>query len=509
MKGTKKLIRLLLVTMVMMVSMIVPAFADEVNEKVKDARNGVLQIRICYETKDGTEYVLGGGSAFLINEDTIVTCYHVTHQLDEYGEWANQNIDGFDNNKIIYKVVVRNDITLEAKIDNKSEKSDFSILKLEQPIANRKVLPLNTIETSATQQIFALGFPDSVAALQSTNTYTYDDVTILDGRVTKTTNIDGVDFIQHNANLGAGYSGGPLVNDEGEVVGYNDATYQGNNYSVAISELTKALDDLGISYTNQGSSSAIDIDEEDETVDIDDEEDTEIEEEETTAEVEKPTVADKDDSEDEKDEKEGGLSKTMLIAIIAVVAVVIIIIIILIIALGGKKNKVQPAPMQQRPGSMPMPQPQTRPQMPSQSSAPQAPRAPQPPQYSAAPSYGNEGAGETTVLNEGAGETTVLGAGAAGAKTILRLKNGDRIVVNRPEFTFGKERRRVDYCVADNNSVSRVHAKVVNRGGQIFLVDLNATNGTFVNGNKLSGGQEMPLNSGDRFKLADEEFQVQ
>jgi pSer/pThr/pTyr-binding forkhead associated (FHA) protein len=40
-------------------------------------------------------------------------------------------------------------------------------------------------------------------------------------------------------------------------------------------------------------------------------------------------------------------------------------------------------------------------------------------------------------------------------------------------------------------------------------MDMNATNGTFVNGTKLSPGQEVRLSAGDRFKLADEEFQVQ
>ena len=40
-------------------------------------------------------------------------------------------------------------------------------------------------------------------------------------------------------------------------------------------------------------------------------------------------------------------------------------------------------------------------------------------------------------------------------------------------------------------------------------MDMNATNGTFVNGSRISPNQEIRLSSGDRIKLADEEFIVQ
>lgn len=101
-----------------------------------------------------------------------------------------------------------------------------------------------------------------------------------------------------------------------------------------------------------------------------------------------------------------------------------------------------------------------------------------------------------------------VGAGAGVGRTIIRTKNGERISITRPEFVIGKERRRVDYCISDNNSVSRTHAKLVNRGNDLFVIDLNATNGTFVNGSKIPANQEVRLSAGDRFKVADEEFQV-
>ena len=68
-----------------------------------------------------------------------------------------------------------------------------------------------------------------------------------------------------------------------------------------------------------------------------------------------------------------------------------------------------------------------------------------------------------------------------------------------------RDRSKVTYCISDNTSISRTHAKIVHRGGKTYLVDLNATNGTLLNGVKVTGAQ-VELKSGDRITLADEDF---
>ena len=118
------------------------------------------------------------------------------------------------------------------------------------------------------------------------------------------------------------------------------------------------------------------------------------------------------------------------------------------------------------------------------------------------------GAGETSVLGGGAGETSVLGGGAMQpAATLIRKKNGETATITKQMFIIGKERNKVDFCVPDNNSVSRNHANIVCKGGVYYIVDKNSTNFTFVNGNKINPNQEVKLNSGDKIKLADEEFE--
>ena len=123
-----------------------------------------------------------------------------------------------------------------------------------------------------------------------------------------------------------------------------------------------------------------------------------------------------------------------------------------------------------------------------------------------APTPMPEGAGETTLLDAGAGETTLLGGGASAAY-LIRKKNGEKVMINLQNFKIGKERRRVDYCVADNTNVSRTHADIVYKNGSFYLVDNNSKNGTTVNGASVAAGQERRIANNDIITLADEEFQ--
>lgn len=62
--------------------------------------------------------------------------------------------------------------------------------------------------------------------------------------------------------------------------------------------------------------------------------------------------------------------------------------------------------------------------------------------------------GETTVLGGGKiGETTVLNAvnpSQTASPYLVRLKNNERIPLNKPVFRVGKERSYVDYFIGDN-----------------------------------------------------------
>ena len=221
-----------------------------------------------------------------------------------------------------------------------------------------------------------------------------------------------------------------------------------------------------------------------------------------------------------------GLS-TLAIVLIAVGAVLLIGLVVLLILLSAKKKKAaepqipvrgQVPPMGQNQGGWGQPQmpQQPRPQappmggyQPQQPQRPVQPARPAQPNFFANPADGAgetsvlaDGAGETSVLNDGAGETTVLGGASIPAAYLVRKKNSDRVNISKQIFKIGKERRRVDYCISDNTSISRSHADIVYKNGAFFLVDNNATNGTYVNGKQVAAGSETALHNNDVIKLA-------
>jgi len=121
----------------------------------------------------------------------------------------------------------------------------------------------------------------------------------------------------------------------------------------------------------------------------------------------------------------------------------------------------------------------------------------------------------TALLTEDEG-TTLLDQGFGWNSTpkvrqhypyLIRCSTGERIEINKPAFRLGKERQYVDYFITNNNAVSRSHADIVTRGNRYFVVDLNTTNYTYINGRIIPPNSETELFDGNILKLANEEFE--
>ena len=50
--------------------------------------------------------------------------------------------------------------------------------------------------------------------------------------------------------------------------------------------------------------------------------------------------------------------------------------------------------------------------------------------------------------------------------------------------------------------MSRLHAKLSNKKDGVYIMDMNSTNGTFVNGDVLDPGKEYKLELGDMISFA-------
>lgn len=542
-RKTKKLISLLMaVCMVACIicAAVVPATAT-INEAVRNDSNGVVVIRPYIYVSgaidiDGTtvrydhtniatvithntsfdDYSPAMGTAFLINEDTALTCAHVVNHTMwdpndsadiklilnrmEYLRNMGYNVD------IEVKVVLNKDVAIPGKVLNQSVQDDYAVIKLDQALGGKTALPLaDSSKVKTTQTIYALGFPGDALStelreeVRDNRAYDSDDVSISEGNIQKVTTLNNTDVFQHSATTSGGNSGGPIVDDRGAVIGvhkWGSGTSNEFHWATAINEVKKVLDGLSIPYTDLDGEGTVTPSGSADASEATDE--TTVEE--TVAETQIVSGSDTNDT----DTKAGGLSLPLIIGIIAGVVVLIAVVIIIIVVVS-KKNKGNgpkggaptpgpgPAPRPAAPGQ-PAAQPYNRPQMPPMGAAPTAPT--------------NEGAGETSVLNEGAGETTVLGGAQGTGFALVRKSNNEKISINKPEFTIGKERRRVDYCIANNNSVSRVHAKLKVRGGVCYIADLGSTNCTYVNGTKLDPNQEVALKKGDKITISDEEFEM-
>lgn len=517
MKTKKFVARILTMAMALclVLALAVPAMATTFNEKIVEAKNGVVQIEIWYIDQEMADEVwIGSGTGFLINEDTVITCNHViTGFSDEwYAERAVETsaILGRDRTaaelkeNLELRISVLRDVHVRATVRQSSTEMDFAILTLNDKLYNRSTLKLRSSETlTQTEAVYALGFPSNVESLSDQVYHDADDVTITTGTVNKvgrssfntTETIDGVTFItgvyenvdcvEHSAAIAGGNSGGPLVDAEGNVVGINaagDSTHT-VNIAIAVDQLMDTMDALGIEYEKADSAPAA-------TEPPATEAPQPVATEPPATEAPQPVATEPPATQPVV--QEPAPSNNMIIIIVAIVAVVAVVLVVVIVMSKGKKNAA-PAPVS---GGYTPPAP-PRASNPSNGGFTSAPPT---------PAYGGMDAGETSVLTQDAGETTVLSRNVSGG-TLIRKRSGETISINAERFVIGRERKTVNYCVADNSSISRNHVTLSVRGGVTYLTDMNAANGTYVNGVKVMPRQEVALKSGDKITLSDEEFE--
>jgi ABC transport system ATP-binding/permease protein len=79
---------------------------------------------------------------------------------------------------------------------------------------------------------------------------------------------------------------------------------------------------------------------------------------------------------------------------------------------------------------------------------------------------------------------------SSGPEKVLNLRKSDR-------WSLGRD--ATNDTVIDHPNVSRFHARIERKGGSLYIFDLNSTNGTFVNGQQISG--EYSLKPGDMINI--------
>lgn len=534
-------------------SMAITGNAATVNQSVTDAKNGVVQIQVWFcDPEAAVEAPLHYGTGFLVNDTTVVTCQHVATGFPDswYVEWAQYTKETLGINRTAAQVKANLELRImlyrgtyiKATLKNSNPELDLAVLTLSQTISRTPLSIRDSDTISQTEAAYAIGFPSDLLNLSDKQTYDINDIAITSGNINKVTdmtfttiegkNYDSVNCVESSALITGGNSGGPLVDGDGNVIGVNAAGDETRNIAVSSKELITYLTQLNIDFalvpgpgstvapTTSGTESVlntstlsglIDRAEDLNAQDYTDESYKALREAvkaanaalAATSQDEIDTAAaELRDAIDalEKYEAASTLDQYALIGIIAVVVVVIAVVVIVLVVVLGKKKEKAPAPVAAAPVA-PAPVAAAKPVVTAA-----AVTKPAPVPAASETTVLNRGAGETTVLSQGAGETTVLSQNVNGG-TLVRTGNNERITISSAEFTVGRERSNVDYCVGGNTNVSRVHARFIVRDGATYLVDNKAANGTFVNGVKARAGQEIELKNGDKILLADEAFE--
>lgn len=100
------------------------------------------------------------------------------------------------------------------------------------------------------------------------------------------------------------------------------------------------------------------------------------------------------------------------------------------------------------------------------------------------------------------------GASTGNLKLVaMNASNRVEIVVNKSEFIIGKKDTN-DGVITFNKMISRVHCKITVTNNQYAVTDLQSSNGTYVNRQKLLPNKPYPLKNGDIVRLANSDFQA-
>lgn len=237
-----------------------------------------------YEARSGVAHVIavspvgtGFGSAFMVGEKDgyqyYVTNWHVVSHTDSAtGLVYPSALVYIAKNSAAYLDATGVDtaqcIPCEVVYVDDNGYPDVAVLKALEAVPGREALPLMTDNSELKQgdSVYALGFPGTsdfiTTGLYGANIHAaVEDVTVTDGVVSLITNaaaFENTHIIQHTATINHGNSGGPLVNEDGKVVGINTWGYGGDPASgdtqalaaVHIDEVLPILERLQIPYSS-------------------------------------------------------------------------------------------------------------------------------------------------------------------------------------------------------------------------------------------------------------------
>lgn len=453
-------VALLLCAALLICSLSVTALAaDDFPTVLAEAKKGVVQI---YGVASDSKYIYSWvGTGFAVGEegkdsDVFLTNWHVVTHEDNLPTriWILQENCTFDERTLEPDPSK----SIECKVlKTTTGYPDYAIIQATEPVTGYKPLKLmkSSDDIPDGTKVYALGYPAVVGDASVTH-YGIDDITSTDGMISQHMQYAYAGdtwVLMHTANISGGNSGGPLITEDGTVVGLNTyifgETRENMNRSCAvyIDYAIKGLDELGLPYTlSDGTTSG---------------------------------------NEGGDDDEEFDWSNPVLLAIPAAIIVVVAVVIVLV-----KKKEKEEA--ERRQAELRRRQEEERQRQEAERQRQEAERLRM----------------EKAQLEEKRRQEEAARRAAAQQPAVAQLKLNGNAIGNIPA-TGCIIGRGVECTIAlpsDAPGISRQHCKLEVRQGQLFLIDLGSSYGTYYHGQRIAPNTPTPVRVGSTFFLGSERY---
>lgn len=515
-------------------------------ENVGNQYNSVLQIVVSFTDDKENVIPIQGGSGFLIGNDEtqlqyMITTNEVVTVSDKVKEKLRKSykLESTDDIKEEIKVVINKDVTVNASVITSSDEMDFAILQLSQPLHDRQSLLLNDKEAEEYLQksAFVLGYPGAAKNGQEMVYYTGVDLQRSEGFLETEEIINGQKYVKHHIFPNYGNLGGPILDENGNIVALNQSKNDGKSfYALEVTEIIHVMDSLGIPYrtvsqveAEEAAALAAIVHKEElnsviakaEKVDLSEYKKKSTTDFEACMNEAKNVQKNNDATQEEVDNAVTKMQeainalvpKTPLKIVLAIVGGCILFVVIVILIVLKATSKMRKERKEKKRADFMVTEPapvfgQSSPVLEtSYRDLVQAGNQQVMNQNIWNMQMGAENDYEqTTILNADSYDDSPTGVLMQHTVTLIRSRDNENILVHKFPFVIGKDKAKTDYCVQDNNAVSRVHATILCEGNTYYIQDNNATNGTFVNGKRLAGGSRTALQNNDKITLGNEEF---
>lgn len=443
---------------------------------INQVRESVVVVATYLQARNGGELGFGYGTGFFVGDEGSEVQYLVTnhHVIENYlnngagkeTSFVYDNTGKSFKGKMKIRVFYSGKDYEEAYVVDYDDAKDIAVLTLDKATDKRKALKLCAPDDNMVgSDIYAIGYPglSDNEITDAVSNWEIGDASITAGIIGRllTTAGTGVKLIQTDAVIQGGNSGGPMVNENGDVVGVNSSTVinmaeqEQSYYAININEVISMLKIHDVAYES--------VSEESQASDVAEPADSDVGNQETGSGVENEVLDNQTGMMEQ--EKDG---KMNMLPVVAGVALLLVLVIVILLIFSRRKKMISSGSGQAA-GTISAEPPKQIPQS----------------RFAGNPmvrSLSSQHNGATYQLN---GRQILLGRDMANCTVIFR------------EGTPGVSNRHCSVAFDES-------------AGEFIITDLKSSYGTFlVDGQQMKQGVAYRLKSGDQFYLGSSENLIQ